>query len=828
MLYISYIKLVNFIQLKGRTYERHYEPNKVYMFMGPNGSGKSSIVVEHDPKPVVHGSTTIIRNKEGIKELVFKDTHDPSIGYKVVHFYVPKEDKPKSGEDELSSPPRHSVKSFLYRLYNDEIAEIIVDGSTNEFRTKMRSIFDVDYDSIKITGIGMKYGGTMFDILSCSDSDRYNYIKSVLSNLEEVKEMENHITTSLQVSNRRLKDLKSILGDISNTDFSTEMDKLKLDITDYNNLTDTISKERIYLDTEFEKMNQVSPTKRNELFEEYKIVKEIHDIVKDIPDFISKYKGMKEDLSRLNFTIANLEEEKAKYSLEKFNLTKNTDVLDRTNILANISREIQDLSKLDLKEYNLEELDKAIDTMNSIHMNITVLSSNTDANINEYAAYNSEEHIIHYMNEISSKINELVIEKESISELVISDHERGFLSMSIPIEKNCDTCPLFSYKQEISNKMDKVEQVMSRTKDIFADIENLRNEYNKISNMRKLFTYYRDILTKFDSDNMYIKEFAAMSVYDKIYNCADMTKTLRAMKNSSMQLYRLRDLQNKKKEIESTEDIVSKINDVDTKIRDIEFKLNEAIVLRAELQTNSLQKIKEEYIYKYANNINEVVDTLRKDISDLSELSSKSEHLQKELRVLDSKYVELKDMVSRKTEELTKLMVEKERYDQTSSQFKFELEDNKKMSVLRIALTKKIPTILLNSYMIYVKNEANEILLDIDRYSVLLPKISYENNRNEFDIQIRDYDEVKSCAVLSKGESSLISLAIVLPLIYMSTTYGILKVDEIDSTLDTFMKQKVFEILLTLPEDKISQVLMVTHETAYADNEKVEIIRVGG
>ena len=62
----------------------------------------------------------------------------------------------------------------------------------------------------------------------------------------------------------------------------------------------------------------------------------------------------------------------------------------------------------------------------------------------------------------------------------------------------------------------------------------------------------------------------------------------------------------------------------------------------------------------------------------------------------------------------------------------------------------------------------------------------------------------------------------------MSTTYGILKVDEIDSTLDTFMKQKVFEILLTLPEDKISQVLMVTHETAYADNEKVEIIRVGG
>jgi hypothetical protein len=91
----------------------------------------------------------------------------------------------------------------------------------------MRSVFDVDYDSIKITGIGLKYGGSLFDILSCSDSDRYNYIKSVLSNLEEVKQRELHITTMLQVSNRRLKDLKSILGDISNVDFNAEMEKSK-------------------------------------------------------------------------------------------------------------------------------------------------------------------------------------------------------------------------------------------------------------------------------------------------------------------------------------------------------------------------------------------------------------------------------------------------------------------------------------------------------------------------------------------------------------------------------------------------------------------------
>ena len=826
MLYISYIKLDNFIQLKGASYERYYDPFKIYMYMGANGSGKSSVVAEHSPKPTVHGSTTIIKNKEGMKTVIYKDTEDKTLGYKVVHFYVPKEEKNK--EDDENSPPKHSVKSFLYRLYNDEIAETIVNGSTNEFREKMRSVFDVDYDSIKITGIGMKYGGTLFEIRSCGDSDRYNYIKSVLSNLEEIKNMENHITVSLQLSNRRIKELKSILGDISNVDFTTEMEKMKLDINDYSALSENITRDRIRLDNEFEKLNMVSPTKRNEIVEEYKIVKEVYDVVRDIPDFLSSFKALKEKISLLGYSCKNVEEELATYIAEKRSLSKDSDILDRQRILETINSEIAEISKANLKEYNLEELDEAIDIMNSIHSDINIISSNTDTNISEYAKYNSEEHIHHELADIRTKLNELMAEQSEVSSTMISDHEKSIFKLEIPKNKSCDTCPLHQLKDEIDAKMDAIEKNNKRLYIITSEIENIKDQYNKLANMSKMYTYYRSLVNKYDSNNPFIKEHASKSIYDKIHNWDVISNNLRGMKNSTMQLYKLRDLTNKKKEIESSENVLVRIGELDEKINQLSLKKRDLEIDQTFCFADPLNRLKEEHVYKYASNIKETIETLYKTLQDMSELNSKNESLQNELSILDNKYGELKNMIARKTEELTKMMVEKERYDQTSSDFKLELEDSRKLTILKVALTKKIPTILLNSYMIYVKNEANDMLSDIDRYSVMLPKISYENGRNEFDIPVRDYDEVKSCAVLSKGESSLISLAIILPLIYMSTKYRILLLDEIDSALDAYMKTKIMGKIIDIPPDRIVQIHMVSHGVYANDSDRIEIIKIGG
>lgn len=824
MLYISYIKLTNFIQLKGRVYERYYDPFKIYMFMGANGSGKSSIVAEHDPRPVVHGSTTILRDREGIKEIVYKDTEDLTLGYKVVHYYIPREEKKKDDSDE--APPKHSVKSFLYKLYNDEIADTIVNGSTNEFREKMYSVFDVDYDSIKITGIGMKYGGSLFDILSCSDSDRYNYIKSVLSNLEEVKKRELHITTSLQVSNRRLKDLKSVLGEISNVDFTAEMEKLKLDITDYSNMTDNITRDKIKLDNEFEKIHMISPSERTSMVEEYRVVKDIYDVVKDRPDFLNEFKTIKEDLRRLNFSISVTEEELAKLIAEKLTLTKNSDILDRTRILENITREINQISAEKLEEYDLDELDRAIDVVNGINNNVSVLASSSDINIQEYAKYNSESQIASESSNIYDELRNLTEYKDSLRGDIIPVNEEALVKLEVPENKDCATCPLHQLRKDIIERIDNREKSMFEIDRVNKEIYALTEKLTITNNMRRMYTYYADIKNKFAIENVFLKEYSSLNIYDKIHKLSDISASLRGKKQSTMQLYKLRDLTNKKKEIEGAENILHRISELDSKINELELKKNEYGVDIAFKNADPLNRLTEENVYKYSSNLKETLDKLYIILKEMSELNNKSKSIQDELSMLDNKYNEMKGMINRKTEELTKLMVEKERYDKTSSEFKFELEDTRKLNILKVALTKKIPTILLNSYMIFVKNEANELLAGIDRYSVNLPKISYQNNRNEFDIPIRDYDEVKSCAVLSKGESNLISLAIVLPIIYMSTKYRVLRLDELDSTLDVFMKQKVMDIILGLPHDKIVQVLMVTHGTEYADHERVEVIKV--
>ena len=60
----------------------------------------------------------------------------------------------------------------------------------------------------------------------------------------------------------------------------------------------------------------------------------------------------------------------------------------------------------------------------------------------------------------------------------------------------------------------------------------------------------------------------------------------------------------------------------------------------------------------------------------------------------------------------------------------------------------------------------------------------------------------------------------------MSTKYRILRLDELDSTLDVFLKQKFTEKIINLKPDKIVQILMVTHDPNFTEHERVRIIRI--
>ena len=79
-------------------------------------------------------------------------------------------------------------------------------------------------------------------------------------------------------------------------------------------------------------------------------------------------------------------------------------------------------------------------------------------------------------------------------------------------------------------------------------------------------------MNKYDSNNPFIKEHVSKSIYDKIHNWDVISNNLRGMKNSTMQLYKLRDLTNKKKEIESSENVLVRIGELDEKINQLSLK----------------------------------------------------------------------------------------------------------------------------------------------------------------------------------------------------------------------------------------------------------------
>ena len=834
MLYIKYIKLEEFAQLKGRVYEQHYEPHMIYAFMGANGSGKSSIVAEHDPKPTVHGFTTITKDKEGCKTIIYGDTENRSYGLKVVHFYLPV--KQKKEEEEKNTPPRHSVKSFLYVLNNDEIVDTVVNGSTNEFRDKMKKYFDVDYDSIKITGIGMKYGKSMFNLLGCNDTDRYNYIKNILSNLEEVKKMENHITTSLQINNRRIKDLKSILGDISNVDFNTEMEKIKLDLKDYEVVNDNLVRDRMRLDNEYEKINAISPTKRNEITQEFQEVSSAYDVIKYYPDVVSTYKAFKEEYNFILAQIKLLNEEHAKLVASRMSIQVSDNLLNKTEQLRQLNEEIAKFEEYrgDYEYEDLERLNEAISILDSMNNNQHIITS-SGLIIEDYYKfitngdkYNELEAISKKISELDNRVLMLKDEKKELSEMFVSQHEKDLYNIEIEKVDKCNTCPLYSLKENIDNRMRTIENNMKRVTNIDIELEDTIVAISRLRIIYNNYVLFYDFLDGFKSNNIWLsKEFSNNTLMQNIHNFENVIEKIKNTKNKAMRAYRLKVLESRKLELESQEDVLSKIRQIEEETNNIMLKLTELHDKRKNIESNDLFKMREEILYKYANvDLNEKLKDLTKQITDISAMNETSQKLQSELYILENKFSELKDMQKRKQEELTKLLLEKARFDETSSSYKFELEDNRKLSILKTSLTKKIPTVLLKTYMIYVRNEANEILSDVDRYSVLTPYINYENNRNEFDIPIMDYGEVKSCALLSKGEENLISLAIVLPLIYMSTKYRVLRLDELDSTLDPFLKQKFMEKVINLKPDKIVQIFMVTHNTTYTEHERVKIINI--
>lgn len=819
MLYIEEIELINFIQLKGETYSAMYRPYHVYAFTGPNGSGKSAVLQEHDPRPCVHGVTTIIPQKEGMKKLIFRDTEDKSFGLKVVHYYTPKKIKESEEKNKFKRISRHNITSFLYELRYDEVSNTIVNGQTSQFKEVFEKYFGVTYDSINITTIGVEFGSSSFNILRCSNTERYDYLKMILKNIDEIKKKEEIITAELQVINRRIKELKNIMNDISSVDYEHEIDKLQLDIQQYGEQNVEHQNKKMKLSLDFEKVSSVSIADKEAHLIEFKELKQLHTILagSGVDDYVSEYKLCKETYrnsmakaSSYKQILAGLNEE-----LKKIDSLSS---IDKTHQIENIKEDIRHIKTLIKEEnppkYDISVIDEALNTIQDIHSLIQKATMYPDITFDELLLVKNVNELHMLEDDLDFKIRKLYTERSDLNNETISDHEKEIFSKSrMVVKENCKSCTLYAQKVDIENKLNIIMKNNERLLEISNSLENLNMELDKTKRMKSLYSYVSQARHLCDTcKNEILGELSLSKLFRKIDSVDDEIKDMRY---DALNHYKLNDLKSKL-QILTNDDTSKKIHQLETSINEYTVMMNSELI-EAENMINkyAFNSLDESIIYRFQGvdrikrlrELSEIIDTM-------NEVSEKASHITAELNDLDKAMITINNLINRKREELVRITVESERFKENSENYRKELVKAEQAQILKNVLSKKIPTVYLKLYMIHVKDESNEFLQKIGRYKVGLPEITYDesSNRNLFVIPVIDNGEEKSCSVLSKGEDKLISIAITLPLIYIaSNKYRILRLDEMDSTLDKNMKSVFIDMVTRISWKKIPQIFIVSH-----------------
>ena len=820
MLYIAEIELLNFVQLKGKKYHRFYDPFFSYVFIGPNGSGKSSVMAEHDPRPMVHGYTTILKGFEGMKKIIFRDTTDPSYGLKVIHYYTPKKEKKEDEKKNVLKMDfsRHTVSSFLYELHYDDVVNTMVNGQTSQFKEMCPKYFGLTYDAIPITTIGVKFGRNTFNLMSCNDIDRYNYLKMVLKSVDDVKRLEDIIVSKSQVINRRIKDYKSIISSISQMDFDNEIQKLELDIKDYNTQKNIHNERKTRLGIEYDSISDISMYDRDAYIQEYKDLKLIEEAVGS-DSYLQEYKELQDRFKTLYAEKQYLLKLISQVNHDIIEINSSNPANKRFEIdclkedIAVISANLEDI------DFDVDVLDKAQNNLQAIHNLISKITMYPDIIFSDVDFYKNSLEIQSDVSKTQRLLQELYNRKSDIQAETITDNEREFfIEGNVPYTNNCNGCSMYKRRVEVESKIIQLEKNSKEIESIYTKIEEYNVTLNRLERIQSLFSHMVDFRNTVDSlddtvlDNIVFNKTCAFF----FHNISELEDRVKTMKYNAMNHMRLRDMTNKlnillqDNSMEKLEDLTSRMNDYKQKVGTIDVELDE-------INSFKLFSIPEEIAYKYVSiDRSKRIDELSEIISNLSSISEKSKEIEKEISDLDRALITLDSILERKASELMKIQIEKARFEENTTNYKNELMRSKKADKLKTLLSKQIPTIFLELYMIYVKDEANIFLEDTGRYSLDLPKINYDEDtkRNTFIIPILDNGELKSCSVLSKGEDNIISIAVTLPLIYIaSDIYRIARMDEMDSTLDINMKKLQMDKMMNFDRDKLSQLLMVSHSS---------------
>jgi DNA repair exonuclease SbcCD ATPase subunit len=854
-----------------------YKDKQIFIFLGGNAKGKSTLLsIAHPFSGTTDKRTKFIRkDKEGYKLVIYDNTNDENIKIRIKHVYVPNKDSHSTKSfihkiidgKEIDLNPNGNVSSFLVALDQEF-------GIGEDFLRLSAQNEDM-VGLVKMTGAERK--DHIYKFLPKADDTtlyqrvimrKHRDVKVYLSSIiDKLGKMDDAVTVQEKLkeiesfANELVEKRDKTIGKINN--YKTELKTLdpegKLE-SDYKEIKSNLKELEKSQDKLLNKVKSYQDDFSIETLEECnKKIEEIATLKNSIWQKVVQLSSVINVKKMLKQSLYDQIEEKQQL-LNQLTGTNSKD----------------DIGKL-LKEYEdkLSTFDKRIKKLNTpltaddLIRGIDILAHLREFMYDLYTNCDSKK-----IMEESSKV---IFDKRFESRHIDSREKlEKIKSKVMNITSNLDKLSGFEYLKDSIDKRPKEcvidscaflqdyhkwTQIDAKIKTFEADLKEVNGDYQSLieetgryyeiarikSKMENLLTFYKSnysLISKLPFNDKYSTEkklIERLIDYDTLSNAEEPFYEVIEVLQDKSEYEEIRNIKipNLKIELERVNNnhgllasiqkdltklnekydkMLSDIKKEDKELEDIEDKYEDI-----EKKDEILKEMKEFFV-KIHSNKDEIIkladsfEKLKAIASRIEELNEKLDEREQKLKIIDHKLRPLtqeRDKYKYQEIKIIEYNMEKEK-----------LEENLQiLGLVRDALStnKGMIVNILNMYVDEIRRAAN--LLLSETFDGTLHLEQFEIDDKEFSIPMQHNGERNPD--ISKGSSSeraFISSCLSMALIeQIIAEYGILNLDEVDSTMSVQNKAIFCHILMKqIKRVGITQVFMITHNysfyEAYGDN----------
>lgn len=703
--------------------------------------------------------------------------------------------------------------SILKSMINNIVAKIDTIGNEEQLKSSLESI------KIRIKELNDRKEALQRQLseneakikLTDPDGSIQSSYNSLYKELERVKE-------DIDMNN-------ILLQNISSNEYT---DSLDMSIENYNKVRDKIYRIELSIENEKSKLNDYLISRE----EDAKVIKLKNDRLNSLKSEFN-YEELLNNIKLLKSNIDRYMRIFNEIGIENFSSITKDEYITGLNILNDIKDQL-----ITIRSYhNMDDISEAIDCI----LDGRNILKETECIVNN-----------------KDKLMDILLDKKEELLMYESLLDKCSILKDRPSNCNIDVCGFIkdALEAKAKNPEDNINRLLKEIDDIQNNIKHHISELNRLNNIQQIIQSINlitrnistnsSILNKLPIGGIFtdIKVFLDKFKYgdkfteiNELYKYIDFANIFEEYKNDIELLNKLEPelkLYNSKKEIiDELEKELLELNEKTSNIMKVIYSIHENI--------DKLNKDKDRYS-SLLKDIESAIDIFKRNKelnSNKNDIEMRLSNIVNNMKIIEESIININHINSEIlniNNELNPIMDEKDGIVYLLTQLK---DYNEELAVYKnkyelVSLIRKyssptkggIQNIFMSVYMNKTLAFANQLLSTL--FSGELQLMPYVINDKEFRIPVQDLtsslinDDISSC---SSGQIAMISMILSFSLLHQSSTkYNILKLDEIDSVLDSSNRSNFLIVLNKIMSYlNVENCILISHSSEM-DLSNVDII----